>query len=117
MSFWKTLAPILLLTTCLPILAYARNNSSNSNGDTKENKRTRQGGERQSDGERKFAQNCGRCHNPPEILPLYLRDDCSSYARACGAQQTGRRGYLALPESLSNQAQWLSPVMRPPRWK
>jgi hypothetical protein len=72
MSFWKTLAPILLLTTCLPILAYARNNSSNSNGDTKENKRTRQGGERQSDGERKFAQNCGRCHNPPEGFSPFI---------------------------------------------
>jgi hypothetical protein len=66
MSFWKTLAPILLLTTCLPILTYARNSSSNSGGGAKENKRALPNAVQQTDGERKFAQNCGRCHNPPE---------------------------------------------------
>jgi hypothetical protein len=66
MSFLKTLAPILLLTACLPILTYARDNSSHSKGSTGENKRMPPGGVQQSDGERKFAQNCGRCHNPPE---------------------------------------------------
>ena len=66
MSFWRTLAPILLLTTCLPIFTYARNSSSNSDGGTKENKRALPNTAQQSDGERKFAQNCGRCHYPPE---------------------------------------------------
>jgi hypothetical protein len=66
MSFSKNIAPILLLTTCLPILTYARSGSSNSDGGGKENKRTPPSAAKQSDGERKFAQNCGRCHNPPE---------------------------------------------------
>ena len=66
MRDWKTLATILLLTSSLPLLSYARGNASNSSGGQKDNKPTQPNGEPQNYGERKFAQNCGRCHTPPE---------------------------------------------------
>lgn len=66
MNFLKTMAPVLLLTGCLPILTYARNSSSNPDGGIKATKRSQHSDGEESIGERKFAQNCGRCHNAPE---------------------------------------------------
>ncbi len=66
MRLWKILAISLLLITFLPLLTYARGNASNSSGGQDKTKQVQPDGEPQNNGERKFAQNCGRCHTPPE---------------------------------------------------
>jgi cytochrome c2 len=85
MSLSKNLAPMLLLTMCLPILTYASSSSSSSVGGGKENKRTPPIAAKQSDGERKFAQNCGRCHNPPEGFSPHISGTIVRHMRARAA--------------------------------
>lgn len=66
MSHWRSFAASIFLVSSLPLLVYARSGASSANGVTKEDKRTQQSNMQQSVGEQKFAQNCGRCHTPPE---------------------------------------------------
>jgi len=65
MSPLKGLAIGILLITSLPLLTYA-NSASNAAGATKESRHGLPANVPQSDGERKFEQNCGRCHNAPQ---------------------------------------------------
>ena len=66
MSQLKFLAIGLILVAALPLVSQGSNNASGATGGAEANKRTRTNETHQTDGERKFAQNCGRCHNPPE---------------------------------------------------
>jgi len=66
MRIWKIFAIGFLLITSLPLLTYARGSASNSSSGQKETRQAQPNGEPQDNGERKFTQNCGRCHTPPE---------------------------------------------------
>lgn len=81
MSPWKSLAIGLLLIASLPLLLHA---SSESNGAAAkgESKQARPANEPQSDGERKFQQNCGRCHNAPESFSPHVSGTIVRHMRA-----------------------------------
>jgi cytochrome c5 len=68
MKNWKFVLPGFFLLAALPVLSQQGNgNSTQSNGA----QQTRTGKViilQQDDGERKFEQNCSRCHNAPENL-------------------------------------------------
>ncbi len=69
-SHWKSLAMGLLLIASLPLLGYA--NSTSNAAATEESKQGEPAKVPQNDGERKFAQNCGRCHNAPESFSPHI---------------------------------------------
>jgi mono/diheme cytochrome c family protein len=66
MSCWKNPKQGLLWIAALLALTQAGIALANSRGDAKDAKHSQASPAPTSDGERKFAQNCARCHNPPE---------------------------------------------------
>ena len=68
----RILALGLLWTAALPLLAQAGGPPANGNGRTGATKPDRPSAVHQGDGERKFAQNCGRCHTPPESISPHI---------------------------------------------
>lgn len=68
----KSLVVGLLCIAALPLLAQAGGTPSSGENSTKATKQDRSSAAHQSDGERKFAQNCGRCHTPPESFSPHI---------------------------------------------
>jgi hypothetical protein len=66
MSHWKSFAAGLLVLSSLPLMSYARSGAAKPADTTNMNTSAQQSNMKQSAGEQKFAQNCGRCHTPPE---------------------------------------------------
>lgn len=62
----KSLVLGLFWVAALPLLGQAGSTPASGDGGTGAAKRDRPSAVHQSDGERKLAQNCGRCHTPPE---------------------------------------------------
>jgi mono/diheme cytochrome c family protein len=71
-SYRISLAAGLLCISALPLLLQAGSISFGQTSDTKTNKNPQKSAVHQSDGERKFAQNCGRCHSSPEGFPPHI---------------------------------------------
>jgi mono/diheme cytochrome c family protein len=66
MNHWIRLAPAVLCIAALPLLSQVVGTSSAPPGAAQKNVRPSPSAVHQSDGARKCAQNCGRCHNPPQ---------------------------------------------------
>jgi len=66
MSHWIRLVPAVICIAALPLLSQVVGTSSTPAGAAPNNVSPRPSAVHQSDGARKFAQNCGRCHNPPQ---------------------------------------------------
>ena len=66
MRHWKIFATGLLSIASVPLLTYARADASKSPSEAKQEKKAQTASAPQTEGERKFAQYCGRCHTPPE---------------------------------------------------
>ncbi|MGA3345658.1 MAG: hypothetical protein ABSC76_12385 [Terracidiphilus sp.] len=62
---------VLLWVFALPLLSQAGGAPASGDGNGTK-RRDRQSAVHQSDGERKFAQNCGRCHTPPESFSPHI---------------------------------------------
>lgn len=69
---YKYVALGLLWVAALLLLAPAGSTPASENGTTGVTKRDRPSTERQSEGERKFMQNCNRCHTPPESFSPHI---------------------------------------------
>lgn len=70
--YCKYVALGLLWIAALPLLAQAGGAPASGNGSTGTAKQNHPSAVHQSDGERKFAQNCGRCHTPPESFSAHI---------------------------------------------
>jgi hypothetical protein len=68
----KCLATGLLWIAALPLLAQAGATPASGDRSPGVSKRDPPSAVHQSDGERKFAQNCGRCHTPPESFSPHI---------------------------------------------
>jgi hypothetical protein len=66
MSHWKSFAAGLLVLSSFPLITYARSGAAKPPDTTNKNASAQQSNVKQSAGEQQFAQNCGRCHTPPE---------------------------------------------------
>jgi mono/diheme cytochrome c family protein len=72
MTHSNRLAAGLLLLSILPLLMYASSTDPKSSGTTRTNKHEQPSAVQQTAGERKFAQNCSRCHNAPEAFSPHI---------------------------------------------
>lgn len=72
MHEYKCLVVGLFWIAVLPLLAQAAGSPASSDRGPGVTKREPPNAVHQSDGERKFAQNCGRCHTPPESFSPHI---------------------------------------------
>ena len=70
MTYLKCIAPILLWLTVLPTVTKTGGTLSHYSENPEERKKVTVA--RQNEGERKFAQNCSRCHNPPQSFSPHI---------------------------------------------
>lgn len=64
MMYKRSATLIVMCLAVLPVFSQMASTSTKPSGGSQEQKKTRV--THQSEGERKFAQNCSRCHNAPQ---------------------------------------------------